>query len=289
MKLFFIYRKDTNKKTLRSFHLAASELGVDIIEVISDNFDFSEYEVIGADDAVYCASDDHRSLLVEKCLIGSQTKTFYKNFTTAILKQDDIDDITSHLIFKAHNLRFIDSIFAITEDKQLLRKYAEKLGGPPLIIKSLGGQKGHGLIKIDSYESLNSIDDFLVGLNGRFILKRFIKESRSIRIVVIGNQAVAAIEHHALEGDFRSNSGKGDHHTTAYQPSQEEALLAIQAVNVLGLEFGGVDISVDSGGVPYITEVNMPCAFVRTEEHTGVPIAKKMVEHLIYKSNFTEN
>lgn len=283
MKLFFIYRKETNKKTLSHFKRACEELDIELIEIISDEFDFSDFTVVGSEDAVYCASDDKRSMLVEKCLIGPNTKTLYKDFSTAINKQDDIDDITSHLVFKAHGLPYIDSIFSLTEDKQLLHKYAEKLGGPPLIIKALGGQKGHGIMKVDSIESLNSVDDFLVELNDRFIMKRFIKEAKSIRIVVVGDKAVAAIQHTALPGDFRSNSGKGDHNTHAYQPTDEEAEIAVKAVNVLGLEFGGVDLSVDENGVVYITEVNMPCAFVKAEEYSSTDISKTILQHLMSK------
>lgn len=283
MKLYFIYRKNTNKVTLELFHNAAQDLGIEIIEILSDTFDFSDYHVIDNGDAVYCASDDKRSNLVEKCLIGPDTKTFYKNFSTAITKQDDVDDVTSYLLFRAHNLPYIESIFSITEDKTLLKKYAEKLGGPPLVIKALGGQKGHGIMKIDSIESLNSVDDFLIGLGGRFIMKRFITEAKSLRVVVVGQEAVAAIQHHPLPGDFRSNSGKGNHETRPYQLSEEEAQIAVEAINTLGLEFGGVDLSVDSEGKVYITEVNMPCAFVQTEKLTGAAIAHKMLQHLLAK------
>lgn len=280
MKLHLIYRKKTNTRTLAMFHKAAAELNVEIVEIISNDFDFSDQQIISGNDAIYCLSDDAHSQLVAKSIIGPESRTFYKDYKTAITKIDDADDITSYLIHKMNGLPVIPSIPGMTKNKNLLLKYVQSLGGFPIVIKALGGSKGRGTMRVDSMESLNSIDDYLLGTRDRFIVKKYITEARSIRAVVLGEEVIAAIKHEAINGDFRSNSGKGDHHAESYKVSQLERKIAVAAVNTLGFQFGGVDLSVDPEGNTYITEVNMPCAFIATVKATEVDIAQKMILHL---------
>lgn len=66
--------------------------------------------------------------------------------------------------------------------------------------------------------------------------------------------------------------------------SLEVEQLAIKSVEVLGLEFGGVDIIMDAQERPYLMEVNFPCYFPRAQLLTGRDIASMMVEFLMKKS-----
>lgn len=283
MKLHLIYREGSSKGSLQLFAEAAKTLGVEIVDVVSDHFDFSDYDVVGSDDAVYCLSDNMTANLVEKCIIGPKTRTFYQNYQTALWKLDDCDDITAYLTHRTYGLPAIDSIVAITRDKALLGQYADSLGGFPIVIKSLGGQSGHGTMRIDSMESLSSVDDFLADLQGRYILKRYIPHARSVRAVVVGDRVVVATENDIPTGDFRSNTKDKDHHTKRFDISDDQATVAVKAVQTLGLEFGGVDLLIDAKNNAYIAEVNMPCGIVKVSPFSDEPIAEAMIKHLMNK------
>ena len=262
---------------MASFENACADYGWKLNIVDSTSFDFSKDWHLSEHDAVYCLSDDQTSRMVEKCLINDKTKTFYADYKTAITKHYDADDITNYLLHRRAGLPVIDSVITITNDKKMLSNIVDKLGGYPIVIKAIGGSKGHGVIKVESEESFNSLDDYLVHTNDRFILKKFIPEYKSVRVVVVGNKAIAAIEHSPVNGDFRSNSGKGNHHTKKHTLTEKEAEIAISAVECLGFKVGGVDLSIDDSGTVYITEVNMPFAFKKIEEITGISVAHQML------------
>ena len=160
-----------------------------------------------------------------------------------------------------------------------------ELGGFPVIIKSMGGMHGVGVMKIDSRESFSSIIDYLQTKDDTFILRQFIEHSEQARIVVLGDQVISS---HAnmTSGDFRTNAGEEKNRQRENKSySNEIQDIAVQAVRSLGLEFGGVDIIFDTKtGEPFITEVNFPFFFPGNYRVTGAPIAKMMIEYLVEKS-----
>jgi glutathione synthase/RimK-type ligase-like ATP-grasp enzyme len=54
--------------------------------------------------------------------------------------------------------------------------------------------------------------------------------------------------------------------------------MAIDAVSVLELKFGGVDLLFDADGNAHIAEVNFPTDFGCCQEITGIDIATMMLE-----------
>ena len=59
--------------------------------------------------------------------------------------------------------------------------------------------------------------------------------------------------------------------------SNEEKALAVKACEVLGLDFGGVDI-LDGG---YVCEVNSNAHIINIMKSTGVDIAPMIFEHIL--------
>jgi len=115
------------------------------------------------------------------------------------------------------------------------------------------------------------------------ILREFIDQPTHARLIVLGDQVVDSIEYVAQGDDFRTNAGD----TPSVRPkkfSPEMEAIAVQAVTVLGLEFGGVDMMTDEAGNDVVLETNFPCYFVRAQEATGTDVAGKMVEYLMAKS-----
>ena len=58
----------------------------------------------------------------------------------------------------------------------------------------------------------------------------------------------------------------------------------MQACQVLGLEFGGVDVLVHDSGRAYVLEVNFPCYFGHPKRAVDQDVAAVMVQHLKAKA-----
>jgi ribosomal protein S6--L-glutamate ligase len=156
------------------------------------------------------------------------------------------------------------------------------LGDFPVIVKVMGGSHGVGVIRVDSEESLRSLSDYLFATKVTFVVKEYFTVRSSLRLVVVGNTVVDAIQYMVPVGDFRSNVGEFPV-VVKVVPSKVSISLALRAVASLGLDFGGVDILVTDKR-NYITEVNFPCFFPRCQLLTGTDIAGMMIDFLIEKS-----
>lgn len=186
-------------------------------------------------------------------------------------------------LIKKSNLPIIKTIYHLTRDRQLLKKYVDYLGGFPLIIKTSGSSHGIGVMKLDSFDSLISVVDYLVKTQDRFIMRRFIDYTQHARLIVLGNKVIGSIEYKKIRGDFRSNVGdKLNVHTVNF--SNEIQAMAIKATHAINIDFSGTDILIDREGNGFIAEVNFPCFFPRVQLATGIDIAGQMIDYLIQKS-----
>ena len=143
------------------------------------------------------------------------------------------------------------TIVHATADRKLLSGYVDFLGGFPIVVKVAELTLGMGVIRVDSWTSLISLADFLFSSGTDFILRQYIDGTGSVRLMVIGNRVVGALEYVNPPGDFRTNAG----HDMQPQPitcAPKVEALAIAAVNLLGAELGGVDIMFDREGTAYL-------------------------------------
>lgn len=141
-----------------------------------------------------------------------------------------------------------------------------------------------GVIRVDTSESLYSLVDLLLARKLKIVLRQYIKVKTAARLIVLGTDVIGSLEYVAPPDDFRSNVGKTPEvHGRIY--NEEINGLAVAAVQVLALDYGGVDILIDEAGKPYIAEVNFPCNFARAEQITGCDIGGKIIEWLKNKTS----
>jgi RimK family alpha-L-glutamate ligase len=112
----------------------------------------------------------------------------------------------------------------------------------PMIIKTLRGTHGIGVMKVDSKSSLTSVAQTLLKEDMHFMLQEFIEHKQSARIIMIGDQLLAANMRGQPEGkdEFRTNSHLGSE-TTKYEPSEEELALGARIVELFGARFCAID------------------------------------------------
>ncbi|WP_434167498.1 ATP-grasp domain-containing protein [Peribacillus frigoritolerans] len=150
--------------------------------------------------------------------------------------------------------------------------------GYPLIVKEAYGSFGEQVYLIQTEDELLKTISNLG--HKPFIIQEFIEHSkgRDIRVNVVGNQVIAAMQRHS-EQDFRANMTAGGQ-AAPYIPTNEEAQLAIRCAQILGADFAGVDLLFGEEG-PLLCEVNSNSHLLNIYECTGINIAESMFDYIL--------
>lgn len=154
------------------------------------------------------------------------------------------------------------------------------IGGAPLIIKLLEGTQGIGVVLAETNKAAESVINAFKSLKAQILVQEFIKESRGVdlRLFVVGDKVVGAMERRAAEGEFRANIHLGGTGSKA-KITPEERRMAIKAAKLMELRVAGVDIIRSANG-PMILEINSSPGLEGVEAATNKDIAGLMIEHL---------
>lgn len=154
------------------------------------------------------------------------------------------------------------------------------VGGAPLVVKLLEGTQGIGVVLAETPKAAESIIEAFLGLKTNIMIQEYIKEARGadIRCLVIAGEVVASMERQAVPGEFRSNLHRGGN-AKIIEISAEERKTAIQAAEIMGLKFAGVDMLRSERG-PLIMEVNSSPGLQGIEKATGLDIAAKVISYI---------
>ena len=81
----------------------------------------------------------------------------------------------------------------------------------PIILKTLRGSKGVGVLFVESERSLNSIVQLLFKQDSStdLLIQEYKKTDFDVRVLVLGGKIIATMQRDVLEGDFRSNYSQG--------------------------------------------------------------------------------
>lgn len=151
----------------------------------------------------------------------------------------------------------------------------------PIIIKTLSGSQGVGVMLSEHQRSAMSLLDTFKANHINTLSQQFIPEARGedIRAFVIGDQVVAAMQRIGKVGEFRANIHQGGE-AKSITLSKEEQQLAVDASHVLGLHVAGVDLIRSANGL-MILEVNASPGLEMIEKVNGKGIAEQMIAHLV--------
>lgn len=149
-----------------------------------------------------------------------------------------------------------------------------------MILKTLTGAQGIGVMLAEKAQSAVSILETLRHSSVPTLLQQFIKEAqgRDIRCFVIGQQVIASMQRIGKAGEFRANFHRGGS-AEPVQLSPQEKNMAIQATQALGLDVAGVDlIRTDKGTM--VLEVNASPGLELIEQISHIDIASQMIAYL---------
>lgn len=181
--------------------------------------------------------------------------------------------------FSAHNIP--------TPETYLVVDAGEYIPQPltyPVIIKPTDENQGEGIAIANSEKELEAILNTMRHTYNRCIAQTFIKESRAqdIRLLVVGDRVVAAMERTGPEGSIISNVSKGGS-ARPIEPTPQETAMALDTARAFGVVCAGIDIIRSANG-PLVLEIN-PSPGLKIARIVDVPVAELIVNELISRYN----
>ena len=150
-------------------------------------------------------------------------------------------------------------------------------GGLPVVIKLIRGTQGRGVFLAKEMHIVESLLHAVSKMKEQMLIQEYIREAqgRDLRIIVVGNRVVAAMERTAAKGDFRANLHRGG---TAKPVSLDEDTekQAVLAAHAHGLAVAGVDM-IQSHNGPILLEVNSSPGLEGIEKTTRTDIGADIV------------
>jgi len=188
------------------------------------------------------------------------------------------DKLRSLQILSRHDVGIPDTTFV--RDRQDVLPAIRRVGGAPVIIKLLEGTQGIGVMLAPDAKTAEAMLETLQSARQNVLLQKFVAESkgRDIRALVVGDQVVAAIRRVAQGDEFRSNVHRGGT-AEPVELTEEYERVAVQAAQIMGLRFAGVDLLEGNDG-PLILEVNSSPGLEGIETATELDIAGAIIDYI---------
>ena len=144
-----------------------------------------------------------------------------------------------------------------------------------VIVKPLYGSCGVGMTRVTDREIAYRIFRSLEQNGFIFYLQEFVENhGHDLRLFVVNGEVAGAIKRTGI--DWKNNCLRGAR-AEPYTPANRQVDLAIQAADILGLDYAGVDLIAGKDGIDYIIEVNGIPGWRKLQESTGINIAEKLV------------
>ena len=152
----------------------------------------------------------------------------------------------------------------------------------PIIMKTLEGSKGVGVLFIESERQIESLVQLLYSKNENIVLliQEYIKTDGDIRVIVLGGKIIASMKRDIVEGDFRSNVSQGAN-VREYKLTElevEQCLLAAKAINGSWAAVDFIASEKPKTEPPYILEVNHSPGTEGIEKATKKNIVKQVID-----------
>ena len=159
----------------------------------------------------------------------------------------------------------------------------------PLIMKTLRGSKGVGVLFIDSEKGLDSIVQLIhkQDEDADLLIQEYIKTEYDVRVHILGGKFLAAMKRPVIEGDFRSNVSQGSKPKSIKltELEIEQCLLASKAVGGYWTAVDFIPSKNREKEPPFFLEVNSSPGTEGIEDATGQNIAKEVIKHFANEEN----
>ena len=191
------------------------------------------------------------------------------------------DKYRTYLKLQDYGLTQPKTVLIPNEDtwKQALESLDSKF---PIIMKTLEGAKGVGVLFIESERQIESLVQLLYSQNENvdLLIQEYIKTDGDIRVIVLGGKIIASMKREVVEGDFRSNVSQGakvkEYSLTELEV--EQCLLTAKAIDGSWTAVDFIPSKNPKKTPPYILEVNHSPGTEGIEEATDKNIVKEVID-----------
>lgn len=169
---------------------------------------------------------------------------------------------------------------AIIAQPEALYAAVHAVGGLPVVVKLIRGTQGRGVVLARQLGTVNALVRQAGERHQQVLIQEYIAESAGtdVRVIVVGNSCVAAMERRAAPGDFRANLHMGGS-ATPIDLDAETAALAVRAAHAHRLDVAGVDLLRSDRG-PLVLEINSSPGLEGIERATGADVAGAIIAHV---------
>lgn len=241
-------------------------------KVLYKDIDLTEY------DAVYIRTDDRDMMFAEhlsEVLNEEGVVTQAQNDTYAY----ESNKFYSMKVLAENGIGVPDSVYTLSPEVAVS---AAKELGYPVIMKTVKGVGGEGVMRASSENELKPVMDTMKSFEQEICLQEFKEHGGTdTRVIVIGDDIMAYSR--SSDDDWRSNISGGGERVEA-QMDEEMKDAAKRAAGVTGFDICGCDV-IEDDGEPFILEING--SFGLSEEMNqiiGVDVAMRLVERMHEKA-----
>jgi ribosomal protein S6--L-glutamate ligase len=214
--------------------------------------DGGEYTFVGRDTVCITrggALEDEAGLSLISSFQNSQA--FMLNTRAAMLTCDN--KLTTALLFEKFGLPTPKTAFISNESN--IKSGLDMIGGKfPIILKTLTGTQGVGVIKIDTYEALVATVQAMWKLEAELLIQEYMPSKFDVRTFIVDNKIFASTKRVHSSYDFRSNTHRGAE-AEPYILNDEEKELVLKAARLSRAYMVGVDHIIHNNK-PYLLEIN---------------------------------
>ncbi len=191
-----------------------------------------------------------------------------------------VDKYLTTALLDAAGLRVPATVVCQHADAALEAFHA--LGGD-VVVKPLFGSEGRGMVRVSDPELAWRTFRTLERTASVLYLQQMIRHPGwDLRLFVLGREVLAAMRR-SNSNDWRTNVAQGGT-AEPVVPGPEEAHLALEATERLGVLVAGVDLLPAADGGWYVLEVNAVPGWRALASVTGVDIAQAIVQFLDHSS-----
>jgi [lysine-biosynthesis-protein LysW]---L-2-aminoadipate ligase len=229
-------------------------------------------------------------VVLQRCI------SYYRSiFLARILENFGIQVINSTKVSEACGNKLVTSMLLakagvptpktyVALDAESVFETAEKVGYP-VVVKPFTGSWGRMVDIAKEPQTLGTIVEYRESMQSpvehMYYLQEYVKRPpRDIRLIVAGDEVIAAVYRNAPKGEWRTNVARGGT-TTGFKLNKEIEDITLRAAKAVGGGILGVDAMETKDHGYTVHEVNNTVEFKGAQAATEHRIAKKIVEYVM--------
>ncbi|WP_163101770.1 ATP-grasp domain-containing protein [Peribacillus alkalitolerans] len=201
-------------------------------------------------------------------------------FNSATIGRIANNKARTHQLLAGHGIPMTDTLFIRKEEWNpdiLPFSY-------PLIVKDANGRSGTSVFKVDNDTELK---ESLKALQGEILIQRPALEGKDVRVFVVGKDIVCAILRQS-DLDFRANISLGGS-SSVYTLNESEQELVHKILNILDLDYAGIDFIFDHKGRFLLNEIEDVVGSRSLFANTSINIYEIYLNHILKTINLANN